>query len=54
VDPTCTGLNEILAKGTNMLPKIPEVLICFHVQPITSEAAFPPAFPVPLQSQPVS
>jgi hypothetical protein len=30
MDPTCTGLNEILAKGTNMLPKIPEVLTRFH------------------------
>jgi hypothetical protein len=29
VDPTCTGLNEILAKGTNMLPLIPEILIQF-------------------------
>jgi hypothetical protein len=30
VDPTCTGLNEILAKGTNMLPLIPEILIQFQ------------------------
>jgi hypothetical protein len=30
VDPTCTGLNEILAKGTNMLPLIPEILIQFR------------------------
>ncbi len=30
VDPTATGLNCILAKGTNMLGKIPEVLINFR------------------------
>ena len=30
VDPTMTGLNEILAKGTNMLSKIPELLIRFR------------------------
>lgn len=30
VDPTMTGLNEILAKGTNMLSKIPELLINFR------------------------
>jgi hypothetical protein len=30
VDPTMTGLNEILAKGTNMLSKIPEILVRFR------------------------
>jgi len=30
VDPTITGLNKILAKGTNMLGKIPELLIRFR------------------------
>jgi hypothetical protein len=30
VDPTATGLNCILAKGTNMLGRIPEVLINFR------------------------
>ena len=30
VDPTMTGLNEILAKGSNMLSKIPEILINFR------------------------
>ena len=30
VDPTMTGLNEILAKGINMLSKIPELLIRFR------------------------
>ena len=30
VDPTMTGLNEILAKGVNMLSKIPELLIRFR------------------------
>ena len=30
VDPTMTGLNEILAKGENMLSKIPELLIRFR------------------------
>ena len=30
VDPTMTGLNEILAKGTNMLSRIPELLIRFR------------------------
>jgi len=30
VDPTMTGLNEILAKGENMLSKIPELLIKFR------------------------
>ena len=30
VDPTVTGLNEILAKGVNMLSKIPEILIKFR------------------------
>jgi hypothetical protein len=30
VDPTMTGLNEILAKGTNMLSKIPELLVRFR------------------------
>ena len=29
VDPTMTGLNKILAKGTNMLSRIPELLIRF-------------------------
>jgi hypothetical protein len=29
VDPTATGLNCILAKGTNMLGRIPEVLLNF-------------------------
>jgi hypothetical protein len=27
VDPSATGLNIVLAKGTNMLPVIPEILI---------------------------
>ncbi len=30
VDPSTTGLNIILAKGENMLPKIPEMLIQFR------------------------
>ena len=30
VDPTMTGLNEILAKGVNMLSKIPELLVRFR------------------------
>ena len=30
VDPTMTGLNVILAKGTNMISKIPELLIRFR------------------------
>ena len=30
VDPTMTGLNEILAKGVNMLLRIPELLIRFQ------------------------
>ena len=30
VDPTMTGLNEILAKGSNMLSKIPELLVNFR------------------------
>jgi len=34
VDPTATGLNCILAKGTNMLGKIPEVLINFRANEV--------------------
>ena len=32
VDPSCTGLNIILAKGRNMLPMIPEILIRLRTQ----------------------
>ena len=32
VDPSCTGLNIILAKGENMLAQIPDILIRLQVQ----------------------
>ena len=32
VDPSCTGLNIILAKDENMLAQIPDILICLRTQ----------------------
>ena len=32
VDPSCTGLNIILAKGRNMLPMIPDILVRLRTQ----------------------